>query len=810
MKKDFLLNKNWKVFLHRRRQAPNHFTFPKDGIPAEVPGTIHTDLLNAGLIADPFFGMNEKDLQWIGWNDWRYETVFDLPKNFLRESPLWLIFEGLDTVADIFLNGRPVARTQNMFRMFRFEISGLAQEKNNHLRIIFASPLQWVKDHRFAIRQMPSVRHPDRVFLRKAQYSFGWDWGPMYPTSGIWRPVYLTRRAGGIWHVHFDMLGLENDHAAVQIECNFWGQVQEHWSAEFELNHKGQRFTGLLQRQGNKSVGRVEVPHPELWWPNGEGKPALHKLTVRLKDGQGQVTDERSQKVGLRIVELVTSEKGQPAFYFKINGRKVFVKGANWIPADSFLPRIKKETYRQLLTLAANANMNALRVWGGGIYEDDYFYELCDELGLMVWQDFMFACAAYPEEDVFVQEIQAELRENVGRLRGHPSVILWCGNNESEWIWHRDLGMTISEMPGYRLFHRHFPQWLKELDPFRPYRPTTPWGDDADPNNAKSGNRHAWEVWSRWQDYTTVKDDRSLFVTEFGFQAPANFYTFKEALPPEGLRVQSEAFEWHNKQDEGAQRLFRFLSGHLPVITNPEDFIYLTQLNQAFALQTCLEHWRMSGITNGAIIWQINDCWPVSSWSLIDSNLRPKLSYYQVRRSLAPFLIIFNQITDGLEILVKSDSQIAFEGQIEVVQLIEDDLQPKVIFKRNGLLVPGEKQTIFTMQNLTESIVLIASIYEKQGAVVARNVFHAKPWKYLRLPATSGKIMVVPKKEHALEVRSEVTAFFVELRHPVLNFSVQGFVLLPGERKIVEILNPKKEVDLEKIEILTLNRFLKG
>ena len=807
MNRMFALETNWKLFLHTQRQIPESFSMPEEGISASVPGTVHTDLISAGLIPDPFFGMNEKELQWIAENDWRYETVFDLPDDAETNAPLWLVFDGLDTVAEIWLNDRPLAATQNMFRSYRFKVNSDISKKGNRLRIVFRSPLQWVRTHKRPIRQMPSVRHPDRVFLRKTQYSFGWDWGPQYPTTGIWRPVYLLRQRAGIEHIYFETSELKNDHARIRLKCTLWGEAPEDATIEYELHHKERMLTGRLKGNGKVFRGELQIDRPELWWPNGQGDAALHQLTLRLKDDAGNVLDERERLVGIRTVELVTEKKGKPEFYFKINGRKIFVKGANWIPADSFLPRVKKETYTQLLTLAKDGHLNALRVWGGGIYEDDAFYELCDRLGLMVWQDLMFACAGYPEEADFLQEVRDELADNIGRLQAHPSIILWCGNNENEWIWHRDMGTPTAEMPGFELFHQKIPTWLKEWDTSRPYWPTTPWGNEADPNAWQSGNRHAWEIWSFWKDYASVQTDQSLFVTEFGFQAPAHVQTMRNSLPETDCEVQSQAFEWHNKQEEGPERLFRFLSGHLPVHTKFEDFIYLTQLNQAFALQSCLEHWRTNGMTNGAIIWQINDCWPVSSWSFIDYDLRPKLSYYQIKRSFAPVLLTFKRIDSGFKLLLKNESRTSFSGKIVLMRFDTQQGNLRSIFEKTLQQNAGKQSLIFNQKSSKQQGVWIATAYDENGSMVARNVFPETKWKYLVLPSTKGKIHWNRVGKNQLEIRSTVPAFFVELRHPEFNFSDQGFVLLPNEVKQVQVLNAGP-FNPKDIEIVTLNDYL--
>ncbi len=802
------LNDNWRLFLEKAREIPDGFLFPEKGVAAQVPGTVHTDLLAAGLIPDPFFGMNEKDLQWIARNDWRYENYFDLPEFSQNRASWWLVFEGLDTVTEIWLNGQLLGSTQNMFRSYRFKIGDRLQAKENHLRIVFRSPLQWIAEKRRPIRQMPSVRHPDRVFMRKSQYAFGWDWGPQFPTSGIWRPVYVLQQKAGIAHSYFETTRLEQDRAHVRLGCTLWGDVPKEAQVSFELQHQGACFRGLMTLHGNRAQTEIEISKPALWWPNGEGKPILHKLAIRLKDSEGQLWDEQIRRVGIRTVELVTEENGKATFYFKINDRKIFLKGANWIPADSFLPRVSPDKYTYLLRKAQEANMNVLRVWGGGIYENEIFYELCDQLGLMVWQDFMFACAAYPQDEAFAAEVKAELTENVGRLQTHPSIIIWCGNNENEWIWHRDMGTPSKEMPGYELFHEKFPGWLKDLDASRPYWPTTPWGDEADPNDSNSGNRHAWEIWSWWQDYSTVKKDRSLFVTEFGFQAPAHVQTMRESLPEQAFAVQSPAFEWHNKQEEGPERLFRFLSAHLPVRIEPSDFIYLTQLNQAFALQMCLEHWRTNGITSGAIIWQINDCWPVSSWALIDSRLRAKLAYYQVRRSFAPLLITAQNEDTYVKIHVRNDSRHSFQGFFNLVDVRMDKAMVQVLVENDVWLESGQELILKKEKKDLAGSIQVATLYDSNRLIVARHVINLEPWKYLRLPAEKDKIELKKIEQNVLQLVSQVPLFFVELRHAFARFSDQGFIVLPGERKLVYVENENQAVDPGDIEIICLNRYL--
>ena len=661
------LKKNWNLKIGSPALLPEHINFPVMGIPVEVPGTVHTDLLSQKLIGDPFYSDNELKLTWIENQTWIYENVFDYPEKFSREFPVYLIFEGIDTVAEIELNDKKIGSVSNMFRLYEFNVTDRLKSKTNTLRILIKPPRKAARKQSKPIRQLPSARHRERVFLRKAQYSFGWDWGPAFPTSGIWRPVYICQREKNwIKSVSFDTLSLTNDQATVQVLVKVRNKKDPNHIKAI-LEHGGQIFETVKSIQKNK-VAKIKwkIPKPLLWWPNGMGKAHLLNLTISLLSKDGRVMEHQSREVAIRKIDLVLKNKAKNTFRFKVNGKSIFVKGANWIPADSFLPRVREEVYDYLLHQAKDAHMNMIRVWGGGIYENDVFYQLCDELGLMVWQDFMFACAAYPQDDKFVDEVKAEITQNVARLRIHPCLALWCGNNENEWIWYRDNCGKINKMPGFSLFHKIIPDLLKKIDPGRPYWPTTPFSYEDDPNDVRSGNRHAWDIWGRWVDYTDVVHDHSHFVTEFGFQGPANYHTMNKVIPDKEMQPHSALFEFHNKQEEGAERLTKFLAAHLPLRTDIKSYVYLTQINQGLALKTCLDYWRQNWPeTNGSIIWQLNDCWPVSSWSLIDSDNKPKPAYYFVKRSFAPVSLIFCTSHKGISLKISKHQIQQIEGKFQ-------------------------------------------------------------------------------------------------------------------------------------------------
>ncbi len=456
--------------------------------------------------------------------------------------------------------------------------------------------------------------------------------------------------------------------------------------------------------------------------------------------------------------------------------------------------------------------MNILRVWGGGVYEDDIFYEICDEMGLLVWQDFMFACAPYPEHDEFINNVEKEIKYNVYRLQHHPSISIWCGNNENEWIWFQKYN-RYREMPGYKIFHEIIPKIVEEIDPLTSYWQSSPFGNEEDPNSVNSGNRHQWDLWSRWTDYNQVKNDRSLFVTEFGFQAPANQSTLEKVIPAEKRNIQSYLFEFHNKQVEGNERLVKFLYSHLPVKTSWKDFIYLTQLNQALALKTCLEHWRFNQPnTNGSIIWQLNDTWPVTSWSLIDSGIVPKLSYYIVKKLFQNQDIFLNKRNESLEISIFNNDRKGFSGWIELHNIylpkgkVEHIINKKFRVKEYGkkeiisLAIPGFVKT-------GEGIIL-SSLFGGDGELLQRKYFSEKEWKHIKLPDVKVNIKLRNNKGYyAAEIASNKPAFFVYLENTDFIFKDNGLIILPDEKVYVGMtkINSRQK---KEINYFCLNQFL--
>ncbi len=637
-------------------------------MPARVPGTVHTDLMANKAIPDPFYRANEKDVQWIEDHRWIYRCEFDVPASFLDQQNVLLVADGLDTFATLRCNGRVVGQTHSMFMTHRFDIRSLLCPGRNVLEILFESPVRRAKalERRYGALQVSL--EPHRVHARKAQYSFGWDWGPKLTTSGIWRSIRLESHMGGkLVDPHVKVLHANPRAADLQISVGVRRFDSHPLEVRLLVEGEGTQIAKEVSVTGGAATFRLRVANPRLWWPNGYGDQPLYAAGLSLHGARGRLHSVRVP-FGIRTVHLVQNADAEGrSFVFLVNGKKIFCKGADWIPADCFLPRVNDSTYGHLLRMARDASMNMIRVWGGGIYEQDVFYDLCDQLGLMVWQDFMYACGEYPDHRGFLQEAKNEAEQIVKRLRNHPSIALWCGNNECEWIFcETNPGKTPDEMRGARIFREALPAAVREHDGTRPYWRSSPFGP-GHPNAETHGNHHQWDVWSGWKDFRQYEKINARFVTEFGFQAPANQGTLEKVLSPTDRKPQSVVMEFHNKQVQGAERLYRFLSAHYQVGEGWEDYIYKCQLVQAEALKCAAEHWRRRKFrTAGVLFWQLNDCWPVASWSVIDCSLRPKAAYFYAKRFYAPLLLSFRKTGSGVEVWGTNDFPQAVSGTMTI------------------------------------------------------------------------------------------------------------------------------------------------
>ncbi|MEX2190073.1 MAG: glycoside hydrolase family 2 protein, partial [Bacteroidota bacterium] len=660
-----------------------------------VPGTVHTDLLAEGKIPDPFYRMNELDVQWVDAEQWIYRKEFTISREFVSHDAVDLVAEGLDTFARIKLNGKVLGESANMFVEHRFDVKRAIRAGNNVLEISFDSPTIRTKQLESRYGALKVSHEPHRTYARKAQYSFGWDWGPKLITSGIWRPVYLETYSGNrIESIFVRTAKITRKRADIRVDVALKRRSRVPVDLTITISGGECEYYKSLRVAGNKKSVTVAIPNPRLWWPNGYGEQHLYKVRVAAASN-GIEGDTKSAFFGIRTVQLLQEKDADGrSFIFQINGVKIYCKGVNWIPSDSFIPRIPASTYERLLTLSRDAHMNMVRVWGGGIYEQETFYELCDRLGLMVWQDFMFACGEYPEESWFLRQVKDEAEKAVLRLRNHPSIVLWCGNNECEWIFCRENpGKKPDEMNGAVIFRDILPSVCRTLDGTRPYWRSSPFGTGF-PNEESNGNHHEWDVWGFWKDYRQYEEVRARFVTEFGFQAPASMKTMEAVMLPADRHPQSRVFEHHNKLPEGTERLYRFQAAHYEVGSDIEDFVFKGQLVQAEALKMAVEHWRRRKFkTAGSLIWQLNDCWPVSSWSLIDSALRPKAAYYYAKRFFEPVLVSFRRTTDSVEVWVTNDSLSSLRGDLRVVHSTFDGMEAWT--KLKSILAPGNTSHLF-------------------------------------------------------------------------------------------------------------------
>lgn len=654
------LNGKWKVY-------DNEKEFEFDG---NVPGTVQGDLVDLNLMPHPYVGENEKLFKRLEWKNWIYEKKFHI-EEINDELRYYLVLEGVDTLSNIYLNDNFVGETEDMFIEYRFDIKKYLKIGENSLKIEIKSPIDLPKRFEKNYGKLHAGEETARVYIRKAQYSYGWDWGARIATSGIYKDIYIESYKDA--RLFGSTAFLEN----LDGKVNFSGYVDSHIkdtkNYEVEILFNGNPVITLpvtASVENYKFEGSKRIENLKLWYPHDLGESYLYKVEFRLKKNKEVIYSEK-KKIGFRIVRVVRENNSEgESFIFEINGRKIFAKGANWIPAENILSWLKESDYVKLLRMAKESNMNMLRVWGGGLYEDPTFYNTCDELGILVWQDFMFACAEYPDHiDWFRKLANEEIRHQVLKLRHHPSIVLWCGNNENNWgfeEWDYKLKVDGKNL-GNRLYLEDFPKICAQEDPSRLYWPSSPYGGSR-ANSSEAGDRHVWEIWSGWQDYKYYTWDNSKFVSEFGFQAAPDPKTIDFFAEDNEKEIFSPTMLNHNKQVEGPERLLRFINGHYGLISNFDSIVYLTQLNQAEAIKTGVEHWRSRKYkTAGTLYWQINDSWPVFSWASIDYFKRPKALYFYTKRFYNQLLaiaknkdekVIISLINDGIKTQVDLEFQL--------------------------------------------------------------------------------------------------------------------------------------------------------
>jgi len=596
---------------------------------ATVPGHVHLDLLALGVIPDPFERMHERSVQWVDECDWAYRCTFDVTEEELDGARHVLRFDGLDTITTVLLDDVVVATTENMFVEHEVDVTDVLRAGTSTLEVRFTSAERVGHERRASWAGRRSGLTP-RSMVRKAQYHWGWDWGPRLRGCGIWKDVSLVRVplariTDWSWRVRFDADGS----ATVLVDASLDGDAAV--DVEARLSGQGVDVTG---------TSSLLVEDPQRWWCAGLGEQPLYDLAITARSG-GEVVDEVVARIGLREVELVReADDAGESFGFRINGVPFFAKGANWIPDDTFPARTTRERVFELLGMARDCGMNMIRIWGGGVYESIDLYDACDELGLLVWQDFPYACAAYPDDGEQLVAAAEEAARGVRRVRHHTSLALWCGNNENQWLHGLGAFGATETLHGTPIYHEVLPAVVAAEDPDRPYWPSSPWGTDGDPNGQGTGDRHNWDVWHGYGDWRGYSRCTARFVSEFGFAGPPDRRTLEEVLLPSDLGVDTPAMRWHDKTNKGYETYLGYIALHHPMPATYDDLVYHGQLNQAEAMRFGIEHYRrLMPHTMGTLVWQLNDCWPVQSWAWIDSALRPKAAWYAARRFYAPLLL---------------------------------------------------------------------------------------------------------------------------------------------------------------------------
>ena len=719
---------------------------------ATVPGVIHTDLMANEIIEDPFYRLNERGVQWVDKEDWVYQTEFVADKEILSKECIELVFEGLDTYADVYLNNEetPILKADNMFRRWRINVKESLKEGNNLLKVYFHSP---VKIDMPKWEAMHPVHYPcqndqsanggllDRrisVYARKAGYHYGWDWGPRLVTCGIWRPVYLEAWNNiRIEDVYYNQKSVTAKRADISVEIDITATSATTAEVRIidETSGKVLATTSTELKVGkNAVVAPFSIAKPQLWWTYELGKPHRYNFRTEII-ADGKVLDSRSHKIGLRSVRLVREDDADGrSFYFELNGQPIFAKGANYIPCDNFLPRVSKATYIRTIEDAVNVNMNMLRVWGGGIYENDIFYELCDNYGIMVWQDFMFACALYPAEGALLESIRQEAIDNVKRLRNHPSIVVWCGNNECNMNL-RSAKKKYEQRGTPEVFERMFrqysdvyyktlPEVVAELDPMRPYHPCSPFSGKGIPSkeaaDPSKGDSHYWGVWHSKLPIDNYNTMRSRFFSEYGFQSFPEFESIKIYAPEErDWAVESEVMSAHQRGGTKANSRIRiYLENEYWPAKDFPSFVYINHVLQGDAIKTAMEaHRRDKPYCWGTIFWQHNDCWPVASWSSRDYYGRWKAQHYFTKYAYDDILVSAYNRDGRLKVYVVSDRLTSPKAELEVV-----------IMDFNGNVVNKFVKSFKIAPNASTVIVDVAT-EEALGGAKAGDVFIASRLK---------------------------------------------------------------------------------
>ena len=808
-------------------------------LPATVPGTVHQDLIDNRKLENPFFGLNEEKVQWVEKEDWVYRTSFQVTEEQLARDAAVMDFEGLDTYADIYLNGSLVKSTDNMFVGYTLPVKEVLRKGENRLQVYFHSPIkkalpQWETN---GFVYPADNDHSDKrvsIFTRKAPYSYGWDWGIRLVTSGIWRPVTLTfHDAARIEDYYVKQVSVTEELARIDNLLEVVNVSDASRKAELCLVYS---YKNEYRKEDNKSVTLkpglnklewpMEITRPHLWMPNGWGEPALYDFEISLKV-DGKLVASEKKRVGLRDIKVVLEDdKDGKALYFVVNGRRMFAKGSNSIPCDAFLPNMTDQRYRRMLEDVKEANHNLIRVWGGGIYEDDRFYDAADEMGILVWQDFIFACTTYPSDPNFLRRVAEEAEYNIKRLRGHASLAMWCGNNEiyegmRYWGWKRKFGPEVyAEMQkGYdKLFHQLLPAMVKEFDGDRFYMHGSPYESNwGRPHSWKIADSHNWGTWYGRKPFETLDVELPRFMSEFGFQSVPEMKNIATFAEPKDYALESEVMNAHQKASIGNALIKKTMALYYEVPEDFEELVYVGQVLQGFGIRHGIEaHRRNRPYCMGSLYWQLNDSWPVVSWSSIDYYGNWKALHYQGKRAFAPLLL--HAFKEGEDLCFYTLSDELKDYKQVTLQLKWMDFNGKTLGKKElEGDIPANSSTLFHKEPYADwaknpqNSFLLMTLKDRKGEVLSEEIYYFSYPKDQELPETKISYKVKQqdgKCEVTLSAKQLARDIFVEIPYQGSRFTDNFFDLLPGQTKKIIITHEdiKKKGEPVSLKI----RHLKG
>ncbi|MBD5778177.1 glycoside hydrolase family 2 protein [Pelagicoccus sp. NFK12] len=785
----------------------------KINIPATVPGCVHADLHREKLIPDPYFRDNEKLVQWVGEKSWTYSRSFEASESMLERDRVLLRFDGLDTLAKVTLNGKVLAETNNMFREWEFDVKDRLKVGENTISIVFSSALAYGLDkqkERFLWQTgIGHHRLEGGQWVRKEQSNFGWDWGPMIVTMGIWRSVRIdafdTAEISEL--LVKQSLSKAFKKAELEVEATVNLARRTKLSAFVTVSKDGAVVaSGEAAVVRGKAKTSLTVKSPQLWWPNGLGEQPLYVVAVSLLDSEGEVISQSSKRIGIRELKLVREkDKWGESFCFEANGNRFFAKGANWIPSDQFDVWGTDERNRDLLKSSVEANMNMIRVWGGGKYERDDFYDACDELGICIWQDFMFACAAYPGfDDDWVANVEVEIEQQVKRIRHHACLAIWCGNNELEHI-SPILGDEPGQMPWdeyMNLFDKVIGKIVKRNDPQRDYWPSSehsPVGDRKFSQNPDCGDAHLWKVWHGREPFEWYRTAYHRFCSEFGFQSFPEPSTIETYTNKEERNVTSYVMEQHQRSPIGNSAIIDYMLSWFRLPVGFDNTIWLTQILQGLAIKYAVEHWRMNKPRcMGALYWQLNDCWQVASWSSVDFFGKWKALHYAARNFFNPLLVagVEDLDTDSVAIHVVND---LLEAKSLSINWKVVDVEGRELETGSKKIRAGANSTgVFKTLKLKKLVAkhgqrgLIVKLALKDGRkVVSENlVTFARP-KHLTLedPMLSVKVKAATRGSFDVTVSAKKPALWtwLELKGIDARYSDNFVHLMAGESNTIRV-----------------------